>query len=210
MNRLSEVNNHYSISELNLFGSSQPSDGTYTVSPTTNGDTGLTLEIIVNNNSIASIKPTNFEGSGYSIGDVLTINDLPDSDTLTINLITDNVHPRRYVGKLLKEGGYTAREILSGGFPITDLKSGGFTVAELKAEDPSFTPLEIKNAGYTGRELLAGGYLNTDLVIGEYDVDTLLENENPVFSMSDLKEGQYTPGEFYKKRIDLIDQPVRL
>ena len=199
--RLDFIENHgnyntKAISNIALFGDYPLKSligvpGTYNVHPTTNGDgIGVELEVIINDNQIIRGLVIS-EGTGYAVGDELTI-EFTDQEIHyydpIIRLTTNDLRVYRIPISLFYTSGWSAREVLTLGYPITDLKVGGYTTTQLKAEDPSFTILELKTAGYSGREVMEGGYPPTDLKT-EYTALNLITNSN--FNTTELRNVAY-------------------
>ena len=106
----------------------------------------------------------------------------------------------------LKEGGYTARELLTYWPDYPDLHNI-YTPSELYDQTPPFTVQELHDVGYTARQTLSlenNPYNYTDL----HDIYTpteLYDNESPPFTVSEMKLVGYTAREVITSTHDYPD-----
>ena len=189
----------FSIQEWQLKSEAFIVDGIYSNLPTTTNGTGegATVEITIENNTITNIMVDSSATSPYSVGDILTVSKdhIPGAiEDIIITLTIDNILTNKYTVPVLKQVGYTGREITDGGYDFTELKNAGFTVSELLVEE--FIPNEIRLCGYTGRELIDGGYPYPALSIGGYNAISLFSNE--LFSLTEIKDAEFLPSDFYQ------------
>ena len=164
-------------------------DGIYDRSPTDGTGTGLELNIRISGGIISeAIVAT--AGSGYLIGDVLTVSIngtvltfTLTSDNLTLNMFTilqqRNLVNGRYTITELKAADYNAAEMKAGEYTATNLRIAGYTAKELyyganytdeSLSDPAqrdingFSAIEIKNSGYSNTVLVEVGFPDIELV----------------------------------------------
>ena len=102
--------------------------------------------------------------------------------------------------RILKDAGFTIRELRSVGFDINGLKTIGFTVSEFKCarvtalelKDAEFGVIALKGAGFTAIALKSAGFNVSELKDDKFDIYDL---KNAGFSISELKDAM----------VDIID-----